>query len=69
MSGRSFRLDLYASTTSVLILQYVKEETLTSGENGKEARATRLITERASRRIGQMAFELAESRPRNVSAN
>ncbi|KDR83395.1 hypothetical protein GALMADRAFT_132851 [Galerina marginata CBS 339.88] len=43
---------------------YVKEETLTNGENGKEARATRLITERASRRIGQMAFELANSRPR-----
>jgi len=43
---------------------YVKEETMTSGENGKEARATRLITERASRRIGQMAFELAKSRPR-----
>ncbi|PPQ95512.1 hypothetical protein CVT26_008540 [Gymnopilus dilepis] len=43
---------------------YVKEETLIVGENGKEARASRLITERASRRIGQMAFELAKSRPR-----
>ncbi|KAF8803835.1 mitochondrial NAD-homo-isocitrate dehydrogenase LysB [Phlegmacium glaucopus] len=43
---------------------YVKQETQTDGEHGKEARATRLITERASRRIGQMAFELANSRPR-----
>ncbi|KAF8204912.1 homoisocitrate dehydrogenase [Pholiota molesta] len=43
---------------------YVKEETLIHTENGKEARASRLITERASRRIGQMAFELALARPR-----
>ncbi|KAJ3481174.1 hypothetical protein NLI96_g7838 [Meripilus lineatus] len=43
---------------------YVKQEELTNGTNGKEARATRLITERASRRIGQMAFELALARPR-----
>jgi len=43
---------------------YVKQETQTVGENGKEARATRLITERASRRIGKMAFELALNRPR-----
>jgi len=34
------------------------------GEHGKEARATRLITERASRRIGEMAFEIALGRPR-----
>ena len=47
-------------------LQYVKEENLTIGEHGKEARATRLITERASRRIGQMAFELALARSRKV---
>ncbi|EKM80469.1 hypothetical protein AGABI1DRAFT_113649 [Agaricus bisporus var. burnettii JB137-S8] len=43
---------------------YVKQEILTTGDNGKEARATRLITERASGRIGQMAFELASARPR-----
>ncbi|KAF5364243.1 hypothetical protein D9756_000820 [Leucocoprinus leucothites] len=43
---------------------YVKQETSTVGEHGKEARATRLITERASRRIGRMAFELAQARPR-----
>ncbi|KAG5646451.1 hypothetical protein DXG03_003501 [Asterophora parasitica] len=43
---------------------YVKQEEQTIGENGKEARATRVITERASRRIGQMAFELALARPR-----
>ena len=47
-------------------LQYVKDENLVHGETGKEARATRLITERASRRIGQMAFEIALSRPRKV---
>jgi len=47
-------------------MQYVKQETQTNGEHGKEARATRLITERASRRIGQMAFELANSRSRKV---
>ena len=47
-------------------MQYVKQETQTNGEHGKEARATRLITERASRRIGQMAFKLANSRPRKV---
>ncbi|KAH8106269.1 hypothetical protein BXZ70DRAFT_886306 [Cristinia sonorae] len=43
---------------------YVKQETLEHGPHGKEARATRLITERASRRIGRMAFELALNRPR-----
>jgi hypothetical protein len=47
-------------------LQYVKQEALTQGEFGKEARATRLITERASERIGKMAFELALARPRKV---
>ncbi|KAI0080717.1 homoisocitrate dehydrogenase [Panus rudis PR-1116 ss-1] len=43
---------------------YVKQETIQPTENGREARATRLITERASRRIGKMAFELAAARPR-----
>ncbi|KAE9385678.1 mitochondrial NAD-homo-isocitrate dehydrogenase LysB [Gymnopus androsaceus JB14] len=43
---------------------YVKQEQQTIGEHGKEARATRLITERASTRIGRMAFELALARPR-----
>ncbi|KAI0320260.1 mitochondrial NAD-homo-isocitrate dehydrogenase LysB [Amylostereum chailletii] len=43
---------------------YVKQESMTVTENGKEARATRLITERASRRIGKMAFETALARPR-----
>ena len=37
-----------------------------TGENGKEARATRLITERASKRIGKTAFELALHRERKV---
>ncbi|KAL5530609.1 LYS12 [Sanghuangporus sanghuang] len=43
---------------------YIKDETTTIGPNGREARATRLITERASRRIGKSAFELALNRPR-----
>lgn len=47
-------------------VQYVKQEALTQGKFGKEARATRLITERASGRIGKMAFELALARPRKV---
>lgn len=49
--------------------QYVKQETMTNGEHGKEARATRLITERASQRIGKMAFEIAQSRSRKVHIN
>ncbi|RDX53228.1 homoisocitrate dehydrogenase [Lentinus brumalis] len=43
---------------------YVKQEQIVATENGREARATRLITESASRRIGKMAFELALGRPR-----
>ncbi|KAG6327708.1 hypothetical protein ID866_11381, partial [Astraeus odoratus] len=43
---------------------YVKDEKQTIEPNGKEARATRLITERASRRIGEMAFKIALDRPR-----
>ncbi|KIJ56522.1 hypothetical protein M422DRAFT_40145 [Sphaerobolus stellatus SS14] len=43
---------------------YVKQEELTITPNGKEARATRLITERASKRIGKTAFDLALGRPR-----
>ena len=45
----------------------MKQETITNTDSGREARATRLITERASRRIGQAAFELALARPRKVS--
>ncbi|EJD53878.1 homoisocitrate dehydrogenase, partial [Auricularia subglabra TFB-10046 SS5] len=43
---------------------YVKQENLTFGEHGREARATRLITERASRRIGLKAFDIALGRDR-----
>ena len=46
--------------------QYVKQEVSQMGEHGREARATRLITERASRRIGKMACEIALQRPRKV---
>lgn len=45
---------------------YVKQETQTIGNHGKEARATRLITERASRRIGNMAFRIALERERKL---
>ncbi|KAJ7688475.1 mitochondrial NAD-homo-isocitrate dehydrogenase LysB [Mycena rosella] len=45
---------------------YVKDENLIVTENGKEARATRLITERASSRIGKIAFELAKARARKL---
>ncbi|CAE7228721.1 unnamed protein product, partial [Rhizoctonia solani] len=41
---------------------YVKQEKLEDGPKGKEARATRLITEYASRRIGKMGFEVALAR-------
>jgi len=58
-----FRL---TSLFDLLVSQYVKQETQITGEHGKEARATRLITERASRRIGQMAFKMALERPRKV---
>ena len=54
------------STHCCVCPQYVKQENLTIGEHGKEARATRLITERASHRIGKMAFEIALGRPRKV---
>ncbi|KAJ7276112.1 mitochondrial NAD-homo-isocitrate dehydrogenase LysB [Mycena haematopus] len=45
---------------------YVKDENLIQTANGKEARAIRLITERASSRIGRIAFELAKARPRKL---
>ncbi|CAG8562027.1 654_t:CDS:10 [Acaulospora colombiana] len=44
---------------------YVKQEKLEKDSNGKQvAKATRVITENASRRIGEMAFKLAAARPR-----
>jgi len=46
--------------------QYVKQEVSQMGKHGREARATRLITERASMRIGKMACEIALQRPRKV---
>ncbi|KAG9056538.1 homoisocitrate dehydrogenase [Serendipita sp. 407] len=46
---------------------YVKQEKLETDQDGKQvAKATRVITEHASRRIGQMAFKIAEERPRKV---
>jgi len=46
--------------------QYVKQEVSEVGEHGRIAKATRLITERASTRIGKMACEIALQRPRKV---
>ena len=48
------------------VAQYIKQETLEDSPSGKQATATRLITERASRRIGEMAFKLAAERPRKA---
>lgn len=42
-----------------LALQYVKQETMEETPAGRVARATRQISERASTRIGRMAFEIA----------
>ena len=54
------------AATEGVTAQYIKQEELTHTDAGREARATRLITERASGRIGRMAFELALARPRKV---
>lgn len=43
----------------VLPSQYVKQETIEDTPQGRVARATRQISERASTRIGRMAFEIA----------
>lgn len=41
------------------LAQYVKQETIEDTPTGRVARATRQISERASTRIGRMAFEIA----------
>ncbi|KAI5120502.1 hypothetical protein M0805_000087 [Coniferiporia weirii] len=43
---------------------YIKKEESSIGPKGREARATRLITEWASSRIGKSAFDIALNRPR-----
>ncbi|KAG6844113.1 hypothetical protein H0H87_009719 [Tephrocybe sp. NHM501043] len=62
-AGQKAAVDLIVVRENTECL-YVKQEVQTVTETGKEARATRVITERASRRIGQMAFDLALARPR-----
>jgi len=62
-AGQKSTVDLVVVRENTECL-YVKQEQQIHTENGKEARATRLITERASRRIGQMAFEIAQARNR-----
>lgn len=66
MLGEVVHVQAIRSNSADSVDQYVKQEILTSTKSGKEARATRLITERASRRIGRMAFDIAKSRPRKV---
>jgi hypothetical protein len=56
------RLSFYFTSTSALTPlypQYVKQETIEDTPTGRVARATRQISERASTRIGRMAFEIA----------
>jgi homoisocitrate dehydrogenase len=48
-----------ALTGALCLSQYVKQETIADTEHGKVAVAKRQISERASRRIGTMAFEVA----------
>ncbi|KAF8639915.1 hypothetical protein AX17_001166 [Amanita inopinata Kibby_2008] len=62
-AGQKAAVDLVVVRENTECL-YVKQEQQTTGKRGKEARATRLITEHASRRIGRMAFEIALGRPR-----
>jgi len=76
MSGTSLRVSALGNPTARWMIpgrgvtnsleQYVKQEVSVMGEHGREARATRLITERASMRIGKMACEIALQRPRKV---
>ena len=72
MPGMSLRFNpiarwiLYGCGVADGLEQYVKQEVSEMGEHGREARATRLITERASMRIGKMACEIALQRPRKV---
>ncbi|KAF9468993.1 mitochondrial NAD-homo-isocitrate dehydrogenase LysB [Collybia nuda] len=62
-AGQKSTVDLVVVRENTECL-YVKQEQQIQTENGKEARATRLITERASKRIGQIAFEIANARSR-----
>lgn len=76
MPGMSLRVSALGNSTARWMIlgcavadsleQYVKQEVSEMGEHGREARATRLITERASMRIGKMACEIALQRPRKV---
>ena len=54
----------------ILTSQYVKQEQIeTLADGTKKAVAIRQITERASSRIGRMAFELALKRAEERAAN
>ncbi|KDE08835.1 homoisocitrate dehydrogenase [Microbotryum lychnidis-dioicae p1A1 Lamole] len=55
-SGRSVDMTIVRENTECL---YIKQETIEDTPQGKVARATRQISERASTRIGRMAFEIA----------
>ncbi|KAK4700298.1 homoisocitrate dehydrogenase, partial [Phenoliferia sp. Uapishka_3] len=54
--GRMVDMTIVRENTECL---YIKQETIEDTPQGKVARATRQISERASTRIGKMAFEIA----------
>lgn len=60
---KSTKVDLVVVRENTECL-YVKQEQLTTTSDDVRATATRLITKRASKRIGEMAFKLAMQRPR-----
>lgn len=59
-------LSRFIRSPTYYIFQYIKQEERSDGPKGREARATRLITEYASTRIGRAAFDIALDRPRKV---
>ena len=54
--GRDVDMTIVRENTECL---YIKQETIEDTPQGKVARATRQISERASTRIGRMSFEIA----------
>ncbi|KAJ9106091.1 homoisocitrate dehydrogenase [Naganishia friedmannii] len=67
MEGKQINMVIVRENTECLYVKQEKMETLADGT--KKATAIRQITERASSRIGRMAFELALKRAEERSAN
>ncbi|KAG5460352.1 MAG: hypothetical protein BJ554DRAFT_7611 [Olpidium bornovanus] len=62
-TGEEWALHSLPPRRFLLFIQYVKRERVTAGDDGlRVATADRVITERASRRIGRTAFQLALQR-------